>query len=154
MILSENITHASIGANDALGGVEVEQLELSMLRDLLCHARDTTSFYRDTFAALQFRPEDLQHFDEIAVLPLLDKAAILRHPEHFRSSAFDERAVRVVQTGGSTGEPFRILTARDNPRIQNVFNWAQWQRLGISLGQAQWWRSRVWRIRTRLGALG
>lgn len=114
----------------------MEQLELGMLRDLLCHARDTTSFYRDTFAALHFQPENLQHFDEIAVLPLLDKATISRHPEHFRSSAFDERAVRVVQTGGSTGEPFRILAARDNPRIQNAFNWAQWQRLGVTPGQA------------------
>lgn len=125
-----------IRSYDTLDKVEIEKLELGMMRNLLCHARDTTTFYRNTFAALRFQPEHIQSLDEIAVLPLLDKATILRHPDDFRSSAFDEHAMRVVQTGGSTGEPFRILAGRDNPRIQNIFNWAQWQRLGIDPGQA------------------
>lgn len=131
---AEELTYESVLAFDRLSRVEIDRLERDMLRDILRHARDTVPFYEKTFAQVGFNPETLTETRRIEVLPLLDKAMILRHPEKFRSVFIEEGLLRIVQTGGSTGEPFRILTTRDDPHIQSTFNWAQWHRLGISPG--------------------
>jgi phenylacetate-CoA ligase len=132
--MSERISYESVLAYDRMASTEIESLELHMLRDLLCHARDTVPFYAETFANTGFDPAQFGQAEQLQALPLLDKAIILQSPSRFRSTAFDDSALRVVQTGGSTGEPFRILTVRDDPRIQGAFNWALWHRLGIRPG--------------------
>lgn len=132
--MSPRISYESALAYDKMPRSEIDRLEVQLLRNLLSHARDTVPFYAAAFDRARFHPLDFERMDQLHVLPLLDKGIILRSPEQFRSTAFGDSAIRVVQTGGSTGEPFRVLTEREDPAIQCAFNWAQWHRLGIRPG--------------------
>ncbi|MCK4598777.1 hypothetical protein KAU37_02960 [Candidatus Bipolaricaulota bacterium] len=68
--------------------VSPEELELwqrERLYALLCHARDTTDFYR------QLIPQDLspeESFNVVHALPLMTKAQIKADPEAFMAGAF------------------------------------------------------------------
>ena len=48
------------------------------LRTMLIHAGRHVPYWRELFARVGFRPERVQHEDELAVLPLLTKDVILR----------------------------------------------------------------------------
>lgn len=132
----DRIPYESVLAYDSMSAAEIDELELSMLRRLLCHARDSVPFHAAAFTSTGIEPAHMRRLDDIRKLPLMDKSSILRRPQQFRSFLFDDAASRVVQTGGSTGEPFRVITERDDPSVQNAYNWAQWRRLGVKPGGA------------------
>lgn len=132
----DRISYESVLAYDSMSAAEIDELELGLLRRLLCHARDSVPFYAAAFASAGIDPARMSRIDDIRKLPLMDKASILRSPQQFRSSLYGDGASRVVQTGGSTGEPFRVFTERDDPSVQNAYNWAQWRRLGVKPGEA------------------
>jgi len=134
MLMPDEITYESVLAYDGFGADAINALELGLLRKLLLHARDTVPFWEKTFDQIKFDPDSLSCVNDILRLPLLDKGMILCDPDAFVSRSFDENSLKVVQTGGSTGEPFRVLTTTNDSLIQNAFNWAQWHRLGIQPG--------------------
>lgn len=102
----ERISYEAVLKYGQMPDLDIECLELSMLRERLCHARDTVPYYVDAFLAAGFDPATLQRAADLRLLPFLDKSLILHRPEKFRSSAFDDSGLRMVQTGGSTSEPF------------------------------------------------
>jgi len=112
--------------------VSPEELELwqrERLHALLCHARDTTDFYR------QLIPQDLspeESFNVVHALPLMTKAQIKADPEAFMSGAFPCTRLHRGTTSGSTGTPLvfwmdRFRRARVRAEILYFGRWAGYE---------------------------
>jgi phenylacetate-CoA ligase len=75
------------------------------LRTMLIHAGQHVPYWRDLFRALGFRPERVQHEDELAALPLLTKDVILREGSRMWAERVPPWAGGHVElkTSGTTG---------------------------------------------------
>ncbi|MBD8101906.1 phenylacetate--CoA ligase family protein [Plantibacter sp. CFBP 8775] len=78
----------------------------------IAHARfamEHSPFYRERYGSAGFTLDDLRDpaaFDE---LPIIEKADVREHAAAFRTPEADDRTSAVSTTGGSTGEPLRLL---------------------------------------------
>lgn len=94
------------------------------LSEFIVHAAATTPHYRDLFARLRIRPDDIRRLSDLAALPILTKAEVQADPKRFCSEAFLRSPVVNVHTSGSTGAGLRFpATLRGNRE-----HWAAWYR--------------------------
>jgi len=81
------------------------------LHRLLCHARDTTDFYRSLI------PSDLSPDATVEVLrslPIVTRRMLKSETKRFVSRRFSERSLRLQHTSGSTGIPLAFWRDRDS----------------------------------------
>jgi len=127
-------------AQERLGWTEQQRLadRRARLRTMLIHAGQHVPFWRELFARVGFRPERVQHEDELAVLPLLDKDVIV----HEGSRMWAERVPpwagdRVeLQTSGTTGAGLVFRTSRSAVQQQWAVCWRY--RLANGLARGTW----------------
>lgn len=97
---------------------DVEALvELSERRSIE-HARfamEHTKFYRDRYSAAGFTSDDLRDPAAFESLPIIEKAEVRAAGADFQSDEVSGRNTAVSTTGGSTGQPLRLLRDRRFP---------------------------------------
>lgn len=77
---------------------------LERIKRLVSHAYENVPFYHDHYNKSGFRPGDLNKFEDIKEIPLVDKSILTEWEIEKRSA---ERPGRyIVNTGGSSGTPF------------------------------------------------
>lgn len=141
----------------------LRDLQLSRLRDLLGHARIHVPYYRELFASLDWRPEQIASLDDLARLPLLDKATIRTYQDAL--AADDARDLARFNTGGSSGEPLIFYIGKERVSHDVAAKWraTRWWDVDIGDPEIVLWgspielgaqdRIRLWRdrlLRTRL----
>ena len=88
----------------------------------------TVPYYSELFATLGLSPVGVQSLDDLAALPILNKAEAQDHAAERVSTAIPEKQTRMIHTSGSTGGALRFpVTLRATQE--------QW---------AVWWRYRGW----------
>lgn len=87
---------------------DVERKRDSRVREIVAHAAKTVPYYRDLFARERIDHREIRGVDDLAQLPLLDRALVRRQPELFRSDALREGDALTFFTTGSTGTPLRV----------------------------------------------
>ena len=90
------------------GAERLREHQAAALRTLLQHAGRHVPFYRETFQELGFDPAALRSVEDLAALPVLDKAAIGDRLDDFVSERAP-RPLRWLRTSGSSGHPFRFV---------------------------------------------
>lgn len=89
---------------------DVRELQRSRLRELLAHAHENVPYYaailRESGVVDGCGRIDLDAFDRI---PLLDKPTIRQNFERLKSNDLDRRKWVFNTSGGSTGEPVRLI---------------------------------------------
>ncbi|TQF00112.1 MAG: phenylacetate--CoA ligase family protein [Spiribacter salinus] len=128
-------------------GGEVQALQLERLRRFLTSACEHVPYYRQLFEAADFSPGDLSSVDDLAALPLLDKALIRRNREAMTSS--HAGALTEMSTGGSTGEPLRFLLGRERKSHDIAAKWRATRWWGVDIGDPE---IVVWGSPVELGA--
>lgn len=78
------------------------------LRSMIAHAWLTVPYYRETMRRSGIAPDDIRTVDDLARLPVIDRADLHRDPERFRSDAFDRRELLELRSAGRTGEPVAV----------------------------------------------
>ncbi len=78
------------------------------LRRVLRHAAGTVPYYRDLFARLRLRPEEITTADDLTALPLLTKADIRAHGPALLSERYRGEPLTTKRTSGSTGVPLAV----------------------------------------------
>jgi phenylacetate-coenzyme A ligase PaaK-like adenylate-forming protein len=78
---------------------EVLELRDRRLRELVAYAAAHVPYYLD------LDPGDIGTAEDLARLPLLDKATVQRDPEQFRAGTPLARDALTFRTSGSTGTP-------------------------------------------------
>ena len=86
--------------------------QLEQLRKILSHAGKNVPYYRVLFHQIGFHPNDIQKLSDIRHLPLLTKDIIRDNPTSFVSDTIDLKEAVYMTTGGSTGNPLKIIMDR------------------------------------------
>jgi phenylacetate-CoA ligase len=97
---------------------------LVRLRAMLVHAGARVPYYRELFAQHGFTPARLQHPDELAALPSIDKHTVVR--EGLLADALPhgvQPGAIVMHTSGTTGAGLRVVSSIDGIREQWAACW-------------------------------
>jgi phenylacetate-coenzyme A ligase PaaK-like adenylate-forming protein len=81
----------------------LHELRDQRVRETVLYAAEYVPFYRDHFRRERIDPRELRSADDLAQLPLLDKASVHGRLDRFRSHAFRESEVVSVKTSGRSG---------------------------------------------------
>jgi len=86
---------------------DIEHLQLRRLRSLLQHSYLTVPYYKRTFDAAGFKPNQIESLADLSKVPLLSKQNV-RDNVHFAmfSDLHNKKEMHKINTSGSTGEPF------------------------------------------------
>jgi phenylacetate-CoA ligase len=108
------------------------------LRTMLIHAGQHVPYWRELFRALGFRPERVQHEDELAVLPRLTKDVIVREGSRMWAEQVPAWAGHHVElkTSGTTGAGLVFRASWAAVREQWAVCWRY--RLANGLGRGTW----------------
>jgi phenylacetate-CoA ligase len=92
----------------------VRVFQLEQIRNLLVHSIGHVPYYRNLFSAMGFRPDRVQNFDDLRVLPYLDREHVRDNAEDFVDERRRFRTLVRRATGGSSGIPLTIYRSRSN----------------------------------------
>src|SRR5581483_10304025 len=73
------------------------------LSNFVRHAVETTPHYRDLFARLRLKPDDIRTLTDLSQLPVLTKAEVQDNLDRFVSTAIDPKTIYHSHTSGTTG---------------------------------------------------
>ncbi|MGZ8291816.1 MAG: phenylacetate--CoA ligase family protein [Telluria sp.] len=126
----------------------LRELQLKRLRALLLRAQAKVPYYRDLFAQLGFDPaRDLNSVEDLARLPLLDKATIRANSDRMRAD--DAHGLARFNTGGSSGEPLVFYIGKERVSHDVAAKWRATRWWGVDIGDPE---LVVWGSPIELGA--
>jgi len=111
---------------------ELDRYKNKRLRSVVKYAFENVRFYHELFKDSGVYPADIRTSDDLNKLPIVRKSEMRKFTRtDLISREFCDRKLRVLETGGSTGEPFRffINAAEDDWRK------AIYLRANVSCGQ-------------------
>jgi phenylacetate-CoA ligase len=79
------------------------------LKNILDYSYSESPFYQRLFTQIGIRPSNLQHPQDLALLPVLTKEDVRKHEKELLTRPFPEgKGARVVHTSGTTGKALSI----------------------------------------------
>ena len=123
--------------NQYLSSDELYQLNWEKRKKILVHAWDTVSYYREKYSSEGIRRQDILSItpDEFLLLPVLTRREIKLNFDKLISKGVGKRHLKLVTTGGSTGEPVRIF--HDKRFYGEVLAWRMLSWWGLTPGTNQ-----------------
>lgn len=88
---------------------ELESLQSRRAIDQARFAMSNSPFYRERYAAAGFSLDDLRDPAAFTSLPIVEKSDIRENLERIKTPEATSRNVHISTTGGSTGEPLRLM---------------------------------------------
>jgi phenylacetate-CoA ligase len=125
----------------------LQELQLSRLRQLLTHAQAKVPYYRNLFAEIGFKLEDLHSLDDLSRLPFLDKAIIRANIDGLRAD--DAKDLARFNTGGSSGEPLIFYIGKERVSHDVAAKWRATRWWSVDIGDRE---IVVWGSPIELGA--
>ncbi|HEX7003934.1 MAG TPA: hypothetical protein VF168_07090 [Trueperaceae bacterium] len=119
----------------ALDATEVASLQRERLERLLAFAHAHVPYYRrllERYGAVVGGKVNVERFTD---LPLLDKPTIRSNWDELCSDDCDRRRTRINQSGGSTGEPVKLIQDADYQDWNNAVKLFFEERAGYRLGE-------------------
>ena len=114
---------------------ELRALQEQKLQALIVHAATRVPFYRDLFAALGLRPEEIRALEDLRRLPILTKEQIrAAFPHRMIAEGVPARALLPYSSSGSTGEPFRFVMTREEKAMRWAALFRFWRWTGWDFG--------------------
>jgi phenylacetate-CoA ligase len=92
---------------------EIKAYQMQKLRRLLDHVSQKVPYYRELMEKSGIRPEDVKSPEDFLGFPILTKDVIRRNHDGLVSLDSGSRQAVEAATGGSTGEPLRLLRDRN-----------------------------------------
>jgi phenylacetate-CoA ligase len=110
------------------------EYQLSRLRAMLTLAYERTAFYRRSFGAAGFHPEDLKSLDDMARVPTIDKHVVAESLADMCARSFDASDIDYVATGGTSGTPLQFYIDANRSSVEYAYLTVIWERVGYRLG--------------------
>jgi phenylacetate-CoA ligase len=119
---------------------QLARLQRERAAALVRFALEHSEFYRERYAAAGVRARDLEDPQAFPSLPLVTRADVREHRERIRTHEATPSNVQHAVTGGTTGEPLRVM--RDRRANHRVLGWrlARWWGVGPGANKALIWR--------------
>ncbi|MBU0993167.1 MAG: hypothetical protein KJ737_11795 [Proteobacteria bacterium] len=109
---------------------ELDAYQLSKLKHLLCYAEKKVPYYKNLFKSVAFDPEKFSSFDRLAEVPLLSKKAVFDSYEQLKSTDYTFLNSYEGLTGGTTGQPLKLLLSVESHAYEEAFLHTIWKRVG------------------------
>ena len=106
---------------------ELDHLNWQKRKKLLSYAYEKVPYYRRKFKAVGLHPEDIKIPEDYSKVPLLRREDIRENFNQMISEEAEPKALRLSTTGGSTGEPLKVMFDKRVP-----LDAVSWRLLG-------WW---------------
>jgi phenylacetate-CoA ligase len=109
---------------------KIKEYQLSQTKELLVYSYQNVPYYTELFNKIKFDPEKLNSFDDIKVIPYLTKQIIRQNFDKLISTKKVNGGYYIATTGGTTGEPLKVLLDYDSIFQENAFIYQFRKRLG------------------------
>ncbi len=117
---------------------EIRKIQEKRLRSLVKHAYETVPYYHRMFRKNELTLNDVRTIDDLTKLPILKREDIRKGFEtrSIISSMYEQKVRKrgFKVTGGSTGEPIRFYTTRENRRWATAARYLGWKWAGFEVG--------------------
>jgi phenylacetate-CoA ligase len=90
----------------------IQEKKLLGVQSIVKHAYDSTMFYRERFDKAGLKPDTIQCFEDLKIIPPLIREDLNNHLQALISNRFTENKIHYDKTGGSTG--LTTVFARSN----------------------------------------
>lgn len=151
--------HAELLANQRLPRQQLDALTAERSATIATFAARETDFYRELYADHGVSTADLRDPAAWTGLPVIDRTLVKQNTARMTTSQATSRTTRPALTGGSTGEPLRVLHDARVPTLplawrmygwwgvqpwDNLARFARWGfgRVDAAKRAAAWWPSR------------
>jgi phenylacetate-CoA ligase len=118
-----------------LARADLDRLRVGKLRRLLAHCQRNVPFYRELLQAASIRVDRVDSLSVLRDLPVLDKTKVVANHSRIRSEEWRGLGpLRVTQTGGTTGQPLRIVkdAFMRSSALAAMYRFHEW--MGVRLG--------------------
>jgi phenylacetate-CoA ligase len=116
-------------------GIDAET-NSSALRRLLLHCRENVPYYADLLSRQDRRELETNPRGALEGLPVLTKDLIRRNFKGLQSKDNAQRNCEVNTSGGSTGEPVRLIQDDDYRDASAAIRWLSQHQLGCAVGDS------------------
>ncbi len=113
----------------------LKELQISKLCQLLKYAQTHVPYYRELFAEIGFKPEDIRSIADLTRIPLLDKSKIRANSEAMKSEIAQDLAS--FNTGGSSGEPLIFYIGKKRISHDVAAKWRATRWWGVDIGDPE-----------------
>jgi phenylacetate-CoA ligase len=113
---------------------KIKELQEKKLRRLIKHAYETVPYYHRIFRKIKLKFNDIKGPDDLARLPILSREKVREEFDALISRGYPRTKMVYGCTGGSTGEPTRFYTTRENRCWSNAARYLAWQWTGFEIG--------------------
>lgn len=109
----------------------IAQEQFDLYKDTLVHAYEHTKYYRELFDSVGINPYDITSFESISKIPVLTKKIL---QERFADLIADDAGEGyLVTTGGTSGEPTKVMMSNDAYYIEWAFVYSFWGKYGYDI---------------------
>jgi len=127
-----SFTLSSIARNQFVSKSELELIQFNKLKELLIASSNNVEYYSELFEAARFNPFKFSELKEIEALPLLDRMTVFNNYERMKNRSTSYLNSYEGYTGGTTGNPLKILFDIKSHFIEWAYIHAMWKRVGFS----------------------
>jgi phenylacetate-CoA ligase len=100
---------------------QVKDFQLKQLKDVLSYCYAHVPYYTNLFDSVGFKPDKMQSPEDINVIPFLTKDIIRKNFAELTSNEKVGGGYYVATTGGSTGEPLKVLLDYESVFKESAF---------------------------------
>jgi len=112
----------------------IERLQLKRLQSLIRHAYYTVPYYHEMFRRNNLKPDDIKNSEDLVKLPVLRRSEVREQFDALISKAYPREKRVYGLSGGSTGEPIRFYTTKENRERNMAARYLARRWAGFELG--------------------
>src|SRR5664279_751300 len=108
----------------------IREYQLNELRNILIYSYENVPYYTELFNSINFKPEKVNSFNDIIVIPFLTKDLIRRNFEKLKSIKKIRGGSYSTTTSGSTGKPLKVFLDYESFFRETAFIYYYRRKLG------------------------
>jgi phenylacetate-CoA ligase len=113
---------------DSFSPDQKQDFVFKQIKNILDYAYQKIPFYREYYTKRGFHPGDLKNYQDIKMIPIINKKILREYPIEQRSSVVSDRYI--ANTGGSSGIPFGFYTESKLMGYEIAHMHKIWEKLG------------------------
>lgn len=128
-------TYRLLEQSDLMTSREKEEWQLKRAKELLAYAYEHTSYYHELFDKMKFNPAKVEKLMDIQRLPILKKKDLADNLDAITADNISD--YYTVTTGGSSGEPIKVLMEKSAIYKEWAFVYHYWSKFGYDFSNSK-----------------
>lgn len=124
--------HHELTEQQNLSAEQIEHLNWEKRKSLLKYAYEKVPYYQSKYQSIGLHPDDIKNPEDYSLVPILTREDIRDNFGQLKSVDVSKKDVMLATTGGTTGEPLKVLRDRRIP--EHAMSWRMREWWGVKLG--------------------